>query len=423
MNKRLGWKCILNKAVSGQTIGRDVYVKQKHAPIYEKLKRDMQANFHLVTLFRAINDLNATPLRGDSIVPAGNIRHLEIKDVRLEYFLEGGDVLINKMEFGSQFNEPSGDQETAVYQVKRGVDKWVLGEDSPKKGALSLSTKWDGTHYAAVSGKMANKERAGRMLGDHITSAYLKQGELSKKDVNDAQKVGSQYSLFWINNEHKSLNAKNGLSSLIQQAAKAKQPVNWLVHGEGAATLEASLAILKDAPSLSRFAAQDEEIVRHLMHSMSLQKFYLSNPKGADIKNIAKLAQKVGVTFDETMVNANNRDLTNANTYRNLQGEIAKTGAKAAAGAGTLSVIGLDAVTKNYEKVMGAVESAIRNPTAAGITAAAGITVGAFFAFKTALKKQTTRFQGTRAALASTFGDGNDYWYTSDADLIKQLKA
>lgn len=428
MINRPGWHCILAKSAGGQSIGRNVYVQQAQAGLYEKLKADMQANFHLVTLFRAINALNAQPLSGESIVPAGTIRHLEKNGMRLEYYLEGGDVLIKGLEFGSHFNEPSGDQATALYHVARTENEWTLNDRFKKEGSLDFSAKnkWGHAHYAAVSGKMANKERAGQLLGDHITGAYQKINELSEGDVKAAQNKGRQYSLYWVNGDHKSVNAKSGLSSLIQQAADAKKPVNWLVHGEGAATLEAALTVLKDAPSLTRFAAKDEQIVKNLRDTMAQQKIFLSNPKGANVKSIAKLAKIVGVTFDEKkMVNHNNRDLTNPNFYRNHQKEIVKIGKKVAEDHKTyfMGAAGGGALTAGYDKIDAAVNAVIADPMSAGTAIALGTTiVGTYMAVKKAAQKNIAFAKGVGAAYSSTMKDGNDYWYTSDADLLKQLK-
>ncbi|WP_413663306.1 hypothetical protein ACG1BZ_19760 [Microbulbifer sp. CNSA002] len=416
---RAGWTKIIEMAPMGTKQGRDVYVNNTHYPMYEKVKQEAQTNYYSATLLRALISLNADTGSSQSANGAGTIRYLVRNGMAIEYYIDNGDVLIHKLHFDNSLQTDSGSQGTGVYRVQYDGSTWGTG-DSPGK-QMNLKHKWNGAHYAAVSGKFRSKDSAGKLLVRHIEKSYGGT-EILPRDI---PQMDNFYSLYWINNkEHSALPSVDGLTSLIQQAASAKESVNWLVHGEGAKTFQRALEILQNTPSLSRFEAKDEEIVRNLRNKMSGQKVFFSNPVGASPDKLEKLCNVVGLTYVDS--NTNPRNLKTAAGRENSWGEIKRIGAAAFTTGGTavaLKETGVISIQKQGSMLSNVFEAAMSNPTAAGVGTAIFATGVAFVVGKTQATKWASQVRAVQATASSTFGRGNEYWYESDEDLIEQLSA
>ncbi|GAB2887116.1 hypothetical protein GCM10027180_16730 [Microbulbifer echini] len=416
---RAGWTKIIEMAPMGTKQGRDVYVNNAHYPMYEKVKQEAQTNYYSATLLRALISLNADTGSSQSANGAGTIRYLVRNGMAIEYYIDNGDVLIHKIHFDDSLQADSGNQGTGVYEVKYDGSTWRSADSSYNK--MNLQHKWNGAHYAAVSGKFRSRDSAGKLLVRHIEKSYGGT-EILPRDI---PKIDNFYSLYWINNkQHSALPSVDGLTSLIQQAASARESVNWLVHGEGAKTFQRALEILQNTPSLSRFEAKDEEIVRNLRNKMSGQKVFFSNPVGANPDKLEKLCKVVGLTYVNS--NTNPRNLKTAAGRENSWNEIKRIGAAAAGTGLTATAVkesGILTIQKQGGMLSNVYQAAINNPTGAAIGAAAVCTAAAFVVAKTQATKWTSQVRAIHATASSTFGRGNEYWYESDEDLLEQLSA
>ncbi|USD20869.1 hypothetical protein MJO52_17670 [Microbulbifer variabilis] len=414
---RAGWTKIIEMAPMGTKQGRDVYVNNAHYPMYEKVKQEAQTNYYSATLLRALISLNADTGSSQSANGAGTIRYLVRHGMAIEYFIDNGDVLIHKLHYDDSLQPNTGSQTTGVYKVRHDGNAWKTNSIPLDK--MQHKHKWNGAHYAAVSGKFGSNNSAGRILIKHIEKAYGGT-EILPRDIT---KVDNHYSLYWINKgEHGALPSVDGLTSLIQQAADARESVNWLVHGEGAKTLQRALEILQTAPSLSRFAAKDEEIMRGLRMKMAGQKIFLSNPVGANPDKIEKLCSVVGLTYVNKNINTRNFKTTGA--WRNSWGEIKKIGATAMAIGFATTVSKKSGVyyLQKQGELMGESFGAAMTNTSSITIATAGASVAAVYVFaQSQFTKWNDHYRAIRATASSTFGRGNEYWYESDKDLLEQL--
>jgi len=415
---RAGWTKIIEMAPMGTKQGRDVYVNNAHYPMYEKVKQEAQTNYYSATLLRALISLNADTGSSQSANGAGTIRYLVRNGMAIEYYIDNGDVLIHKLHFDNSLQTASGNQATGVYQVQYDGKEWK--PEGPKT-QMPMKHKWNGAHYAAVSGKFSSNNSAGRLLIKHIEKAYGGT-EILPRDI---PQMDNFYSLYWINNnEYGALPSIDGLTSLIQQAADANESVNWLIHGEGAKTFQRALEVLQTAPSLSRFAVKDEEIVRGLRMKMAGQKIFLSNPIGANPDKIEKLCSVVGLTYVDK--NINTRNFKTAGAWRNSWGEIKKIGATAMAigGVTTLSKKSGVYYLQKQGELMGESFGAAMTSTNSITIATAGASVAAAYVFaQSQFTKWNDHYRAIKATASSTFGRGNEYWYESDKDLLEQLSA
>ncbi|WP_299579578.1 hypothetical protein [uncultured Microbulbifer sp.] len=399
--------------------GRDVYVNNAHYPMYAKVKQEARTNYHSATLMRALISLNADTGNSQSVNGAGTIRYLKRNGMAIEYYIDNSDVLINKLHFDDTLRSDTAGQGTGLYGVRNVADEWST--DRAPKNKMSLGHKWNGAHYAAVSGKFSSNDSAGKMLIKHIEKAYGGT-EILPKDI---AKVDNHYSLYWISRgEHGALPSVDGLTSLIQQAADARESVNWLIHGEGAKTFQRALEVLQTAPSLSRFAAKDEEIVRGLRMKMAGQKIFLSNPVGANPDKIENLCGAVGLTYVDK--NINTRNFKTAGAWRNSWFEVTAIGAMAVStgiGPTALKKSGIGALQKQVEPLMDAVGTFVANTDLGPALKVGGAAFVAFTVGKTQFTKWRDNIRAIRATASSTFGRGNEYWYESDEDLLEQLSA
>lgn len=419
MKQRAGWTNILEKSYGGSKQGRNVYINNLHYPLYENLIKNHKGNYYLTTVYRAIMSLNADASSGQALNGAATLRFLEKDGFGIEFIMDDGDVLIEKLHYDSEFKQAGTEQETGLYKTLRSnMGLW----ETKKDGQLNMDVghKWGGAHYAAVSGKFGTKEKAGMGLINHIKKAYGGKEILEK----DMEKQDNFYSLYWINKEHKELKTADNLASIFQQATDSKASVNWLVHGEGAKTFAKAMDILKHQPSLSRFAASDNDSVRHLQADMGMQKVFFSNPIGLSEAQLKELCENVGVTY--AGANINPRNLFNAKAQVNTFKEVVNISAKSAAtgvGGATLGALGLTAVTKNGPALVEGVGNLVTNPTIGTAAVAAGVAWTAFQASKSAFTKMHGSYRALRAATATTFGRGNEYWYESDENLLEQMSA
>lgn len=418
-NFRSGWKKVFEACPMGAKQGRDVYVQSSVYPLFERLKQERQSSYQLMSLYRAITGLNADPQSGFSANSTGTLRNLMLRGISIEYFLDNGDVLISKLRVSGSIGADADLVQDGLYRITNEAGEWVPRKR--KYDYMDLAHKWNGAHFAAVPGGFRSRIVAGRQLVSHIKKAYS--GEVLDRNV-DVPK--NHYSMYWSEKKgHGKLEAANSVASLVQQAADAKASVNWLVHGEGAKTFVKSLAILQDAPSLSRFAAGDEETVRHLRNRFSGQKVYFSNPIGVDEKDVKPLCVKVGLTY--MGMNINPRDMRSSASRRNVCKEIADKSAKAVlaggVGAAGLKEVGASGVQKAAEVTAGYIATAVSSPSAASVGLAAAAGYGVFVAAKGSFTKTNSAYKAIKSLMVSTLGPGSEYWYESDDDLLEQLSA
>ncbi|BFM10614.1 hypothetical protein R50072_07670 [Simiduia litorea] len=414
---RAGWKKVFEMALTGQKQGRDVYVQSAVFPMFQKLIETKHTSYQLMSLYRAILGLNADPTSGASANSIGTLRNLFSSGFAIEYYLDNGDVLISKLRISGAFESESRYAGSGLYRVAKSNSIWRV--ESKGSDFLDLGHKWDGAHYAAVSGRFQKVGDAGKQLVNHAKKAY--KDELLSKN---AEVEGNHYSLYWsAGKSHGDMASSNAVASLMQQAADAQASVNWLVHGEGAKTFQKALSLLQDAPSLSRFAAKDEETVRYLRMKFAEQKVFLSNPVGSDIKEISALCAKVGIT--SVKENLNVRDFRSSGTRRNAYKEIAKIAAAGSlvgsvSGAG-MKEAGLSALQKAAGSASDIVSSAVANPSVATAVVSGAALYGVFVSAKGSYTKVSGAYKAVQSLMVSTFGKGSEFWYENDTDLLEQV--
>lgn len=413
--QRSNWKLI----VDGSYRGRNVFVHENFHPLYESIKKDQQANYHLTSLLRAIWSLNADASIGRPLNSAQDIRHIHLVGISVEYYIDDTDVLIGKLTYNSTFRPPIGNQGTGLYRVQYSRNEWMTDATPARK--MDLGHEWDGSHYAAVAGTFKDKEAAGRMLPKHITKAYS--NDILEKHTRITNK---HYSLFWIKKgEHKAPASGEALASLIQHASDAAKPVNWLIHGEGAFTFKQALEALKSNPSLIPHA-NDLHKELALASGMAKQRVFFSNPRGVDAKSLEDLCGKVGLKFEKAKVNP--RDLYSPDARRSAIKEIASMSAKVVASpgnlfAGGMSAAGIAALHSQGVKLGEFAAKAVANPTVVTIAAAAVVVPLTVVAVKDSFSKVSSGFLAMRALATTTFGRGNDFWYEDDKTLLEQASA
>ncbi len=406
---RNGWKLIAEKSIGGKVCGRNIYVKDEIFPFYENLKKTYLANYHLMSMFRSLMLLNAQPHQ-TPINHTQTFQSIDGRGYRLKYSLAHGDVLIEELIIDSSIEPEDICPTTGLYQTKLNNENLWKTSDKPSP-AMKTTHKWGDAHYASVAGSFNNKNEAGSKLISHITKAYGGKEVLSR----DIQKKGQHYSLYWISKKkHKEEETIKGLTSLIQQAADKKAPVNWLIHGEGAGTLVRSLEILQTTPSLSRYAAQDEMIVRNIQLNMGMQKVFISNPRGASVDKIKQLCKKVGIEY--VNANINPRDMYSAESWRNTAKELKSFSQKNAFKYTTAGAVGVGMTQSGFgtlEKSLQFIASHLDNPMM--VSVGVGVTI---IAANNAKNKVSSAYQAVNAMVKSSFGDANQRWYDSDKDLV-----
>lgn len=416
---RHGWRRVFDRSYGRGAQGRDVYVRQEFYPLFNQLEKQKLGNYQYMSLFRSLVGLNADPNSGVAANAAANLRNLICNGFAVEYYLDNGDVLISKIKLSAGFSSRNFADSSGLFSVRRNNGVWECGA-RPSEG-LNYKEKWDGAHYAAVSGRFSDPGAASRRLVDHIKKAY--KSEVLEKNV---EVNGNRYSLYWTyGRAFGGVSETNAIASLLQQAADAKASVNWLVHGEGAQNFSKALELLKNSPSLSRYAAADEEIVRGLRMKFSEQKVYLSNPVGADKKTIEPLCKMVGLTWVDQ--NLNSRDLRSSASRRNVYKEIASLSGKAVVGGGAAGVglkeLGVSSLQKAGAAAVDICSSAVANPTVQSVALAAGAAYGVFVAGKGVYTKSSSAYKAAKAMMISTFGAGSEFWYENDDDLFEQMSA
>ncbi len=420
---RSGWTRIFDRSYGSGKQGRDVYVRNDVYPVFKSLEVKRQSNYQLMSLFRSLVSLNADPASGAVANAAATIRNLISDGYAVEYYLDNGDVLVSKIRFSSEFRSKGSANRSGLYSVKRVGGDWQI---RPKPiDRIPIIHQWNGSHYAAIAGKFSGSDLAGDRLPRHILKAYS--NEILEKDV---YVNGNHYSMYWTSGKGFGAQAESdSVASLMQQAADAKASVNWLIHGEGAKTFKKALEILQDSPSLSRFAAADEESVRYLRVKFSKQKVYFSNPKGADTKVVETLCKKVGITYVDSHVSPRNLGNTTGvrNVWKDIQIPVATLlvggGALAGLGEQASKSLGYSGAVDGAVGLMQKAQSFAGNPTLDQFLPAAAATVGCFILGKAAVNKNLGAYKAVKALMVGTFGSGDEFWYESDDDLLEQMSA
>lgn len=380
------WSPLLKKGEGNNS--RNVFVLKQHAPKWESLQKDHVGNYYLTTIMRAIYSLNS--MAGGR---SGLTKTLTLHGAELHYQIDtDGDVLIHGLVIDSEIKPDSTDQAAGLYQVEYKIPSgWAT--ETRSYTSMDLSHKWNNAHYAAVSGKFESKEKAGRKLIEHINEAYK-----SAVSKNETHQDNNHYSLYWQQEKHNSTTQRDHLISLIQQAQAQKASVSWLVHGEGAGTFASAMKVLESHPSLSRFEAKDEEIVRNLRNATSGQKVFFSNPRGKNTsqQELEELCKKVGFTYIDT--NINPYDLINEDARKNASKQAADLGGKLALGG--IGALGSTNVLKSLDMAVNA------NST----FAAAGLLLAGYIVGKSSLSTLSGYRRSLPGAWSNTLGKGNQNW-------------
>lgn len=388
-----------------QGAGRPVYVKEDMKESFEHLIKSHQSSYFKTSIFRQVVSLNADPIRGKRLNPAGDLRRLSCGNISMSYYLFNGAVLIRELVIGDAVSISN----YGLFDVKYSkLDRdWELVGSKPQ-ASISADAQWKSkgasAHYVAVAGDFASGQEAASRLADHAIKAYHKEDYLTTSDAEKAP-----YSLFWIKKGmHKKAETAQSLASIMQQSAAQNKSVNWLIHGEGAQTFKKVSAILKSTP-LATASQRQANPNAGKIHS---QNVYFSNPTISSESQLRKLCADGGLNY--VGLNQNNRDMFQFSTLKNVTAELAKV---AAVGYGANQSLSLADSLKPFgaggadKLISSGVDSLINgNYFGAAVCAIAG----GFIAIGVAKKSQSIR-----AGIKCTFGKGNQYWYTSDKDLFQ----
>ncbi|TLM79523.1 hypothetical protein ACONUD_01220 [Microbulbifer harenosus] len=383
------WKLIIGR---GQhNVSRSVYILHTQEKNWQQILRNQHNSYYLASIARAVYALGGIAvgrkLRREKLIFDGAAIHYELDT--------DGDVLIMGLEVNSSYNPKRGQQTTGLYQVDCSAARdrdfeWSTRDKAKTK--MTLSHRWNKSHYAAVSGKFESKEDAGSMLINHISNAY--KAGIKEHDIN---RQGNHYSLYWQNGNHKSDKQRDHLVSLIQQAVASGARVNWLVHGEGATTFVRAMHALEKRLSPAPVAPARE---KELRENLKLQTVYFSNPRGKETgKNtLEALSKKVG--FDYLGTNINPGDV-----FHNPDARSAAFGKGGAViGAITLSgaagTLGADDILKSFTQAV--------NAETLGWSAAT--LVAGYFVVRDKIKTNSGYARNLPGFISSTFGDGNQRW-------------
>lgn len=371
--------------IPNQQVGRTVFVRKQHSALWNRIRQDRLTNFYLCSLFRSASSLSSKASGYSS-----GTKTLTFDGAQIHYVTNSdGNVYIHGIEIDSSLKSTNTNQVTGLYKViNNGNGLWEVRDE--KKQSMQLNEQWNKAHYAAVSGKFDSKEDAGEKLIEHISGAY-KEGVSKEKNAH--------YSLYWQQDKHNSNAQADELASLIQQAQEQKASVNWLVHGEGCGTFAKALKIMATYPSLSHYAAQDEETVRYLRMDTAKQQVFFSNPRGSDTSEAAlkKACEKAGLTFYG--VNINPYDMKNADARNGFVDKALPLGAKSIV-LGVPAALGLGGAEKAFNQALTASNTAI---------AMAALACG-YIVLKNVGSNVSGYARSLKHSTSSTFGSGNEKW-------------
>ncbi|SFC84138.1 hypothetical protein SAMN05660479_02505 [Microbulbifer thermotolerans] len=399
-NKSKTWKLISG----GNGIGRNVYVKKTQEKVWETIQREHTGNYYLTSVVRAIHALSSV-----AVGRRFQTEKLTFDGAAILYQLDNdGNVLIYRLEIDSDYKFHKGPQTTGLYQVQRQANRWQT--DNKRRTEIQLDHRWDGAHYAAVSGKFDDKEQAGRMLIEHISKAY---SSLCNEFVNCS---GNHYSLYWQNGGFKSDKHRDHLASLIQQAMLAGARVHWLAHGEGAGTFVRALQVLEKQlspehppmQSPAREGAKKAEHQKALRQYLNRQKVYFSNPRGVGTrkKELEDLCNKVGISYVGTKVNP--YDMLNKDARRDALLQHGTVATALAAGHTFSEVLGLEEIPQTI------VNTASQVLSSGSVFGAAAVGAYGCFLVRDKLAKINAYVRNLPSAAIrtaqSTFGKGNQRW-------------
>ncbi len=336
----------------------------------------------MTSIMRQIVSLNADPMQGRRINHGGDSYECAQGNIFMQYDIFQGAVLINYL----QIHTTKPDERFGLYPVswRDRRERWEPSE-TPKT-AIEKTHQWKSksgkANYAAVSGRFGDIFDAGRLLHEHLIGAYRKADYLTSSDA---------------------------LASIMQQSSASELPVNWLVHDAGTDTFKAAARILSQKPLADAQArAKDKKA-----GTIQAQNVYFSNPNTSSIKGLEKLCQQAGLNY--VGMHTNNRDLRQFRILKNVGMELGKSVAKGVGAGGSVSVVslGLGQIgAGSARKVIDNGIDALINGN--HLMAAATIVTSGFICLGIYKKSQTIA-----AGVRCTFGNGNQKWYTSDADLAR----
>lgn len=406
MNRRVGWKCVMDGG------GRRVFVRVEHADVFRKLANNYQRSYYWTQLYRAFASLKAEVGTSRLVDKSGTIRLLTIEGGEIEYYLDNGDVLVNRLQFGSVSKSLGSGLYPAKYsQAERG---WLVDVTSSE---FNLDSKWNGVHYAAIADDAGNKDKAATYMANQLFMAYSK--DVHKKTIESMDSPPS-FSLYCLAREdYKNPSHGERVAALIQNAADNNKPVNWLVQGSGAVTFKNAMASLKALSSLNT-----------LKKSSATQEVFFSSPVGAHVADLDALAQEAGLKrHGKKGYNLNPFNLQSSYVSGNAFAEIAMAGRlSAAAGDGKLKQVSksFSAALNNPVLGVGLAGAGLAAGAAGLVSQATAKTLGAFFAVRTGLnvaKGTQTIVDGFGALRHSNVGTGRYFFYESPSQLMESIKS
>ncbi len=386
--------------------GRTVYARSGEAKEVKKMLKMQKVNYQFTLLGQGIATLCSDPSRAAVLNPAGDMRRLTVGDgVSLTFYVYNGSIFIESYAIGALIKNGA----LGIYRVEfqKSRNFWVANTQSETSidSAELWRSKEGKAHYVVVGDRFdGDLGQAGRLLADHVLGGYAKAQYFIKEDITGREKP--HFSLLWLDKEkHKSTQAVNLLSATIIDSYNKGLPVNWLVQGQGVHTFKKAANQIKSSINPSVLTVTDGV-------SGIKQQVYFSNPATGSKDSLKKLCEGSGFAF--AGCNSNERDLKRVANTVNVGMEMGKQALMTAAGGSSIAGLGFGL----KQLGLGGIEKAMQNRADALVNGnhmtAAVAAMGCGFIVWGAVKKWQTIGAGVRC----TFGKGNQYWYTSDKELL-----
>lgn len=407
-NRRVGWTCVIDHGC------KRVFVRDDNVEIFRSLQKYHHQSFYWTEIYRAFYGIRGNPQGGTCVSRDATIRRLSFQGGEIEYYLDNGDILINRFSFGKAAAKGASGLYPASHSIYEDGKRWgVIDEVEPIE---KLAGQWNGEYYATVSDDAGSRSRTAFYMGDHLFAAYK---DKVHKATIEAMSNPPSFSLYYIPEaEYKHPEHGSRLAAIIQQATESQQPVNWLVHGHGAIGFESALTSLKNTPAINR-----------LKTSNVPQYVFFSSPVGTNIHHLDKLVEEVGLKrYGDKGFNNNPYYLKSSYISGNAFAEIfmaARLAKTEGAGGAKQLYKGFVAAINNPVLSVGLAGSGIAASASGLIDQSLAKTLGVAVAIRTTLgiiKSSQTIVDGFQALKHSNSGMGHFYFYENPSQLMKAVK-
>src|SRR5690606_40230787 len=101
-NRRVGWTCVIDHGC------KRVFVRDDNVEIFRSLQKYHHQSFYWSEIYRGYYGIRGNPQGGTCVSRDATIRRLGFQGGEIEYYLDNGDILINRFSFGKAAKGASG---------------------------------------------------------------------------------------------------------------------------------------------------------------------------------------------------------------------------------------------------------------------------------------------------------------------------